>query len=168
MFKLESPVDRYLFVKGHLVWHIRPSLDSEKELVRSGGAMRRCPAHPCNFSLHMGLVSIDNWQFDKVGDYRNTSFEEGGVLVRCSVHDAEHGRWLVEQGREGLMDWGWVYYFISQLQNSLLSAVLLLTDNKTCFIAFCYPILPNRDVSPALNWLKISPRWDQLRQIWDF
>ena len=104
MFKLASPVDRFLFVKGHLVWHIRPSLDSEKELVRSGGAMRRCPAHPCNFSLHMGLVSIDNWQFDKVGDYRNTSFEEGGVLVRCSVHDAEHGKWLVQQGREGLME----------------------------------------------------------------
>ena len=52
----------------------------------------------------MGLVSIDNWQFDKVGDYRNTSFEEGGVLVRCSVHDAEHGKWLVQQGREGLME----------------------------------------------------------------
>ena len=99
-----GPIDRYLFVKGHLVWHIRPSLDSEKELVRSGGCIQMCPAHPCNFSLHMGLLHIDNWQFDKVGDYRNTSFEEGGVLVRCSVHDAVHGKWLVEQGRKGLID----------------------------------------------------------------
>ena len=25
-------------------------------------------------------------------------------MVRCSVHDAEHGKWLVEQGRERLME----------------------------------------------------------------
>ena len=25
-------------------------------------------------------------------------------MVRCSVHDADHGQWLVEQGREGDME----------------------------------------------------------------
>ena len=26
---------------------------------------------------------------------------EGGVVIRCSAHDAQHGQWLVQQGREG-------------------------------------------------------------------
>ena len=25
-------------------------------------------------------------------------------MVRCSVHDADHAQWLVEQGREGKME----------------------------------------------------------------
>ena len=39
-------------------------------------------------------MSKDLWQL----------FDEGGVVVRCSVHDADHAKWLVEQVREGKME----------------------------------------------------------------
>ena len=104
MFKLEGSVDRYLFVNPlNLYWSIRSFLDAEKQFIESGSAGESCPAHPSNFSLHHPASQRNNWQFNKAGENQEEKFEEGGVLVRCSVHDADHAQWLVEQGREGKM-----------------------------------------------------------------
>ena len=108
MFKLEGSVDRYLFVEpGGLSWSIRSSLDAEKSLIHSGSAGESCPAHPSNFSLHQQSFKQNNWRFNKAGENQEENFEEGGVVVRCSVHVnhyADQAQWLIEQGREGLME----------------------------------------------------------------
>ena len=105
VFKLDGSVDRYLFVKpDKLNWSIRSSLDAEKELIASGSAGESCPAHPSNFFLHKRSTNINNWQFNKAGENQGENFEEGGVIVRCSTHDADHAQWLLEQGREGKME----------------------------------------------------------------
>ena len=44
------------------------------------------------------------WEFNKADENRDKKFEEGVVLLRCSVHDADHAQWLVEQVREGQME----------------------------------------------------------------
>ena len=105
MFKLEGSADRYLFVKpGRVNWSIRSSLDAEKELIHSGSAGESCPAHPSNFFCHQQSFKQNNWRFNKAGENQEEKFEEGGVVVRCSVHDADHAKWMVEQGREGQME----------------------------------------------------------------
>ena len=107
MFKLESSVDRYLFVKpGYVMirWIISSLSIEEQRFLLSGSAGESCPAHPSNFSLHRQSCNINNWMFNKAGENQDEKFEEGGVVVRCSVHDADHGQWLVEQGREGNME----------------------------------------------------------------
>ena len=114
---MESSVDRYLFVKsgGFPYWSIRSSLDDDKFFISSGSIGESCPAHPSNFSFsnkykyrhdnheidwtHHQSTNVNNWGFNK-----DRMFEEEGVVVRCSVHDADHGQWLVEQGREGNME----------------------------------------------------------------
>ena len=104
MFKLEGSVGRYLFVMPpNLKWSIRSSLDAEKWFIISGSAGESCPAHPSNFFLNRGSYKQNNWRFNK-GENQEDKFEEGGVVVRCSVHDADHAQWLVEQGREGKME----------------------------------------------------------------
>ena len=100
MFKLKGSDDRCLFVKGSN-WSIRSSLSAEKSFIESASAKEICPAHPLNFSTgnpHTGSVKINNWQFNKLGsDRQGVHLEEGGVVVRCSVHDADHAQWLVEE-----------------------------------------------------------------------
>ena len=103
MFKLEGSVDRYLFVTL-LQWSIRSSLDAKKLFIESGSVGESCPAHPSNLSTNQKSYKQNNWQFNKTGENQEPKYEEGGVLVRCSVHNADHGRWLVEQGRGGYME----------------------------------------------------------------
>ena len=103
MFKLEGTVDRYLFVTL-LQWSIRSSLDAKKVFIESGSVGESCPAHPSNFSTNQKSYKQNNWQFNKAGENQEPKYEEGGVLVRCSVHDVVHGQWLVEQGRGGYME----------------------------------------------------------------
>ena len=56
--------------------------------------------------IGLGTVTFkqNNWKFNKAGENQGANFEEGGVVVRCSVHNADHAQWLVEQGREGKME----------------------------------------------------------------
>ena len=52
--------------------------------IRSGSAGLRCPAHPrCKFNLR---ESINDWEFNKAGEDGKEVWEEGGVVVQCSVH----------------------------------------------------------------------------------
>ena len=88
----------------YLSWGIRSSLDAEKSLIESGSAGKSCPAHPSNFSIHRPSFQQNNWRFNKAGENQEPKYEEEGVVVRCSVHNAVHAQWLVQQGREGLME----------------------------------------------------------------
>ena len=91
MFKLESSVDRYLFVKpGYVPWSIRSSLDAEKPFIWSGSSGESCPGHPSNFSIHKKSYKQNNWQFNKAGENQEEDMEEGGVVVPCSFHNADH------------------------------------------------------------------------------
>ena len=107
MFKLESSVDRYLFVKpGYVMirWIISSLSIEEQRFLLSGSAGESCPAHPSNFSFHKKSLKQNNWVFNKAGENQEENFEEGGVVVRCNIHDVDHAQWLVEQGREGKME----------------------------------------------------------------
>ena len=75
------------------------------ELMKSGPSGQMCPAHPSNFSTSKPDLNINTWEFKKnYQDYQDEKFEEVVVLLRCSVHDADHAQWLVEQAREGKME----------------------------------------------------------------
>ena len=120
MFRLEGSVDqRYLFVKPDMVnWSIRSTLDAEKEFISSGSAGESCPAHPSNFSINNRSNKQQNsWDFNKAGENKDEKYEEGEVVVRCSVHDTDHALWLVQQGREGLMDKAKVGAFLCEEDN---------------------------------------------------
>merc|ERR1739842_256889 len=70
-----------------------------KALMVSAPSGQMCPAHPSNFSTSKPDLDLNIWKFNKADENQEEKFEEGVVLLRCSVHDADHAQWLVEQGR---------------------------------------------------------------------
>ena len=136
MFKLKSSTDRYLLVKS-LRWSIRPSLDTKKillgekgQLLCSGSAAQGCPGHPSN----MSSSNSNNWRFYKQGENQaekqEGSWEEGGVVVRCSVHDANQSQWLVEQGRKGFLEKKKVAALLCEEDNRRSLLLSLLDTNS--------------------------------------
>ena len=136
MFKLKSSTDRYLLVKS-VCWSIRPSLDAKKillgkkgHLLCSGSAAQGCPGHPSN----MSSSNSNNWRFYKQGENQaekqEGSWEEGGVVVRCSVHDADHSQWLVEQGRKGFLEKKKVAALLCEEDNRRSLLLSLLDTNS--------------------------------------
>ena len=110
---------------GKLSWSIRSSLDAQKMFIESGSAGESCPAHPSSFSYDNQSFKQNNWWFNKAGDNQEEKFEEGGVVIRCSVHNADHAQWLVEQGREGMME------------KMKVGALLCEEDNEgSCLLSF--------------------------------
>ena len=124
VFKQEGSVERYLFVKpGKLSWHVSPSfIDLKGKFLHSGSAGQSCPAHPSNSMMHNLARNINNWRFKTVSEGQDDKFEEGGVVLRCSVHDSLHGQWLFEQGRDGHM------------QKERVGALLCEEDKKGHFL----------------------------------
>ena len=51
----------------------------------SGSAGLRCPASP--ESKFNKRDNINDWSFNKAGEDGEENWEEGGVVVSCSVHD---------------------------------------------------------------------------------
>ena len=117
MFKLEGSLDRYLFVVNGR-WVIRSSLEAKKALMRSGDSGQICPAHLSNYSTSKPDLDLNIWEFNKADENQMEKFEEGVVLLRCSVHDADHAQWLGEQAMEG------------QLEKEKVGALLCEEDNK--------------------------------------
>ena len=86
VFKLEGAAERYLFVEhGTISWGIFSDLKGEKRFIRSGSAGLRCPARP--ESKFNKRFDTNYWVFNKAGEDDEEDFEEGGIVVRCSVHD---------------------------------------------------------------------------------
>ena len=118
----------YLFVKpGKLSCHVRPSfLDLKGKFLHSGtstgSAGQSCPAHPSNSTMHNLARNVNNWRFKTVGDGQHDIFEEGGVVLPCSVHDSLHGQWLFEQGRD------------RHMQKERVGALLCEEDKKGHFL----------------------------------
>ena len=109
VFKLVSSLDRYLYLKpgnfGSLgYWGIFSSLDAKNPLMISGVSGQICPSHPSNFSTSKPDLDLNIWEFNKADEKENPNWEKGVVLLRCSVHDADHAQWLVEQAREGKLE----------------------------------------------------------------
>ena len=134
MFKLEGNVDRYLFSWDD--WIIKSSLDAVKVLMRSSGSGQSCPAHPNNFYTHSENPQINMWMVNKAGENEQEKNEAVIVFPRCSVHDAVHGQWLVEQAREGRIDKQKVATFLCRQEDDVLpkskqkSVLLSLLDNN--------------------------------------
>ena len=87
VFKLEGSSDFYLFVKpGKTNWAIWSNLESGQRYIRSGNAGQACPAHPQNkFSKRF---DTNDWGFNKAKeDDDDEDWEEGGVIVRCKIHE---------------------------------------------------------------------------------
>ena len=84
VFKLEGAADRYLFVFG-FNWGIFPDLKAERRFIKSASAGLRCPASP--ESKLSKRFAINDWSFNKAGEDEEENFKEGGVVVRCIVHD---------------------------------------------------------------------------------
>ena len=115
MFKREGSLECYLFVNPD-TWVIRDA-NTEMEL-KSGPSGQICPAHPSNFSTSKPDLDLNIWEFNKADENQEEKFEEGVVLLRCSIHDASHAQWLVEQVREG------------QLEKGKVAALLCEEDDK--------------------------------------
>ena len=82
---MEGSDDHYLFVR-HGCWSIWSSLEAEKVYINSGSAGQPCPAHPRNAS-HLEDETKE-WSFNKAddNDVDSKDWEEGGVVLHCSVH----------------------------------------------------------------------------------
>ena len=95
VFKLEGSFDYYLFVKpGYSHWSIcsdlkgwifTSDLKPKKRNIISGSAGLICPASPeSKFSRR---DDNNDWSFNKAGDFDKEDWEEGGVVVQCTIHD---------------------------------------------------------------------------------
>ena len=92
VFKLEGDTDCYLFVKPDMVtrppWLIRSDLDGKERCMyiqsTSAGLSPglKCAAR-CNRS---------DWSFNKAGEDEEEDWEEGGIVVHCTVHDQSSAR----------------------------------------------------------------------------
>ena len=60
-------------------------MNGEKRFIRSGSAGLRCPASP--ESKFNKRFDTNDWSFNKAGEDDKEDWEEGGVVVSCSVHD---------------------------------------------------------------------------------
>ena len=86
VFKLEGSTECYLFVKlDDASWSIWSDLIGETRYIRSGNAGLRCPASP--ESKFSRPLDANDWAFNKAGEDAEEDWEEGGIVVRCSVHD---------------------------------------------------------------------------------
>ena len=65
--------------------------------MQSGRSGQICPAQPSNFSTSKPDLDLNMWEFNKADENQDKKFEEGVVLLRCSVHDADHAQWLTRR-----------------------------------------------------------------------
>ena len=85
-------------------WVIKSSLKTEHKYLKSNPSGQICPAHPSNFTTGNPNLPLKSWRFNKSAEYQDANLEDGHVILRCSTHDAEHARWVVEQVRLGELD----------------------------------------------------------------
>ena len=92
--------ERFLLVKpGELCWSISSDLSSgrwyirsgselcfssDKKYIISGSAGLRCPASPESNKFNE-YFNTEDWEFNKDADGEGGDFEEGGVVVSCSI-----------------------------------------------------------------------------------
>ena len=107
--------------------------------MHSGRSAQVCPAHPSKFSAQKPDLDINVWQFNKADENQEEKWEQGVVLLRCSVHDAVHGQWLVEQAREG------------HLEKEKVGALLCEEDDKGSVLLSLLDNDVQKEVSPW-NW----------------
>ena len=79
MFKLEGSAGCYLFVKpNENDWSVMSGLDGEKRYIKSRSSGQSCPTQQQN---------TNDWSFNKAGEDEEEVWEEGGVIVQCTLHD---------------------------------------------------------------------------------
>ena len=78
MFKMEGPANCYLFVKPNDDWSIWSPLNGEKRYIKSRSSGQSCPAFEQN---------TKDWSFNKTGEDEREVWEEGGVILQCTLHD---------------------------------------------------------------------------------
>ena len=86
VFKQERGAGCYLFHdRSTCCWSIWSDLEGGIRYIRSGSNGPRCVANPEN-KINKRLNQND-WAFYKAGEDHVMNWEEGGVVVHCTVHD---------------------------------------------------------------------------------
>ena len=67
------------------LWSIWSDLDGGISYIRSGSNGPRCAANP--ESKINKSFNKKNWAFNKAGEDEEEDWEEGGVVLQCTVHD---------------------------------------------------------------------------------
>ena len=140
-------------------WVIKSSLKTEHKYLKSNPSGQICPAHPSNFTTGNPNLPLKSWRFNKSAEYQDANLEDGHVIIRCSTHDAEHARWVVEQARLGELDKEKVGAFLCEPDYDKRAFLLSLLDveiqkevspwnkNKTL------EVVPYLDEGDFLPWL---------------
>ena len=126
MFK-HAQRDYHLYVKpGEAIWSIQNNLNFGKIWLKGAQASQRCPGHLSSSLNQQG--DANKWEIG-AGKQKGV---KGGVLIRChSVHHTDHTiKWLVKQGREGLISKKKVAGLLCQ-EDEDGSFLLSLMDIKT-------------------------------------
>ena len=119
--------ERFLLMDG-TKWVITSSLKAELKCPKSGESGQICPVHPSNFTTGNPDLPLNSWQFNKMAEDQGENLVDGHVIVRCSTHDAEHARWVVEQARLGELDKERVGAFLCEPDNNRGLFLLSLLD----------------------------------------
>ena len=104
MLKLDRSGSEWFLLMHAVNWVIKSSLKTEHHFLESNPSGQICPAHPSNLTSGNPNLPLNSWRFNKMGEGQREILEDGHVILRCSTHDAEHARWVVEQARLGELD----------------------------------------------------------------
>ena len=168
MLKLDHSGSERLLLMDGLNWVIKSSLKTEHKFLKSDDSGQICPAHPSNLTSGNPNLPLNSWRFNKMGEGQREILEDGHVIVRCSTHDAEHARWVVEQARLGELDKEKVGAFLCEPDYDGRAFLLSLLDaeiqkevspwnkNKTLEVV---PFLDEGDFLPWLYQEAADGRW---------
>ena len=151
-----------------LNWVIKSSLTAQHKYLESDPSGQICPAHPSNFTTGNPDLPLNTWKFNKAPEGQDANLEDGHVIIRCSTHDAEHARWVVEQARLGELDKEKVGAFLCESDYDKRAFLLSLLDveiqkevsswnkDKTLEVV---PYLDEGDILPWLYQEAVDGRW---------
>lgn len=151
-------------------WVIKPSLKTEHRFLESDPSGQICPAHPSNLTTGNPDLPLNSWRFNKMAEDQGENLEYGHVILRCSTHDTEHARWVVEQARLGELDKEKVGAFLCEPDYDKRAFLLSLLDveiqkevsswnkNKTLEVV---SYLDEGDFLPWLYQEAVDGRWEK-------
>ena len=158
--------ERFLLMDG-TKWVITSSLKAEHKCLKSGESGQICPVHPSNFTTGNPDLPLNSWQFNKMAEGQDANLEDGHVILRCSTHNAEHARWVVQKARLGELDKGRVGAFLCEpdYKGVFLMSLLDVEIKKEVSwwnITKTLKVVPFLDEGDFLPWLyqeAVDGRW---------
>ena len=149
--------ERFLLMEGKH-WVVKSSLSTGHQFLASDPSGQICPAHPSNFTTGNPDLPLNTWKFNKAPEGQDANLEDGHVIIRCSTHDAEHARWVVEQARLGELDKEKVGTLLCEQDNGGGVLMFLLDEEVQREVsswnkAKTLEVVPYMDEGDFLPWL---------------